>query len=535
MNGNIISAEMFSDFLGAEKINADNLNRIIFDNSGTEFGNRHGFLGITNIDDYRKSVPLSDYFDFAESIERMRAGERNVLTVYDPVSFCRTSGSTGEPKYIPISNTALERYSDAIERYKDRFVREKGGKRLLVSFFRTIPDKPLADEVLLSEAYYRRLYLSGSMDMSGYAGGIDTIFTAGERDILYAKLWCALAEKNIILFEALFLYEILSFFSYFKDNWKAILHDMRAGKIPGTVRLSDKIKAYLLLQKLSPERLDEIERECAKGFDCIAGRLWNTGLVSGIGNSSAFSEEAALKFYTGNIPLHYYGYCASECFIGLSAEINRCRYALLPRNAFFEFLPEDGKGCGTVLPHEVTVGAEYEPVITNFSGLYRYRMGDVVRITGMVGKCPLMEFARRKGQVLNIAGEKYSVVQLEKAVYRLRQLGINTENYYIGVSLCGIPGKYAAVITYDGGRDAPAENEAARKLDEALMEYNRDYADLRRLEQIDRPAVYLCTNREFAEFMEKSGYKPENAHEKPRHIANKEVSETEWKKLLQRN
>lgn len=534
MNGNIISPEMFSEHLTADKINADNLNRIISDNAGTEFGKRHGFSGITGIDDYRERVPLSDYSDFAESIARMRTGERNVLTVYEPVSFCRTSGSTGEPKYIPISAAALERCSDAIERYKNRFVRENGGKRLLVSSFRTDPGKPLADEVLLSEAYYRHLYLKGGMDMSGYVGGIDTIFTSGKWDIMYAKLWAALAEKDIILTEALFLYEILSFFSWFKDNRNAVLHDMRERNIPGTVRLPDAVKAYLLGLEPPEGRLDKIERECEKGFEGIAGRLWNIGLVSGIGNSSALSEEAALKFYIGDIPIHYYCYCASECFIGISAEINRCRYALLPRNAFFEFLPEDGKGSGTVLPSEVTIGMEYEPVITNFSGLYRYRMGDVVRITGMSGKCPIMEFVRRKGQALNIAGEKYSVAQLEKAVYRLRRLGINTENYYIGVSLRGIPGKYAAVMSRGTDGNMPDEREAARVLDEALMEYNHDYADLRMLGQIDKPAVFLCTNSEFAEFMEKGGYKPENAHEKPRHIANKEVSETEWKKLLRR-
>ena len=40
---------------------------------------------------------------------------------------------------------------------------------------------------------------------------------------------------------------------------------------------------------------------------------------------------------------------------------------------------------GTLLPHEATIGRDYELVITNLGGLYRYRIGDVVRVAGFHG------------------------------------------------------------------------------------------------------------------------------------------------------
>lgn len=62
------------------------------------------------------------------------------------------------------------------------------------------------------------------------------------------------------------------------------------------------------------------------------------------------------------------------------------------------------------------IGALYEPVLTTFSGLYRYRTGDVVRVTGFLGESPIVEFVLRRNLFLNVAGEKMSVFQAERAV-----------------------------------------------------------------------------------------------------------------------
>ncbi len=535
MNKNTISDELFQKFLRADKINTENLNTIISDNKDTVFGREHGFADIGDIDEYRRRVPLSGYEDYAESVRRMRQGEKNVLSAYENESFCHTSGSTGEPKYIPLSRKALDRYSDYVESYKNRFVRENGGRRLLLTSFRIDPDVPLEGDYILSEVYYRHLYLSGKLDMSEFIGGKDMLFIGDEPDILYAKLWAALAEPVIPFIEGLFLYELLNFFSYFKEHWKKILKDMRERKVPDDIRLSGKLKAQLEAMQVPEERLREIESRCSLGFGRIAKDIWHTGLICGIANKSAISEMAALKMYTEGIGIYYNGYCSSECLIGTPIGVDSCRYALLPDNAFYEFLPEGDSGRETVMPCDVVVGGVYELVVTNFSGFYRYRMGDMVRIVGMSGKCPVMEFEQRKGQALNIAGEKYEAAQLEQAVFGMRELGISTENYFIGESLLAIPGKYIVLMTYDTDAEKiPDEQEAAREFDRLLAQYNSDYADLRGLEQIDAPRLFLCTCDEYEAFMRTGGFVPESAHKKPRHFANREVSETEWKAILYR-
>ena len=86
---------------------------------------------------------------------------------------------------------------------------------------------------------------------------------------------------------------------------------------------------------------------------------------------------------------------ASEGLMGVSldpTDDGDARYCLVPRAMFFELVPvsaDSGETAkmrgGTLLPHEATIGRDYELVITNLGGLYRYRIGDVVRVAGFHG------------------------------------------------------------------------------------------------------------------------------------------------------
>jgi hypothetical protein len=44
---------------------------------------------------------------------------------------------------------------------------------------------------------------------------------------------------------------------------------------------------------------------------------------------------------------------------------------------------------------QAEAGQMYEVVITNVSGLYRYRMGDVIKVCGFHFECPIVEFMYR--------------------------------------------------------------------------------------------------------------------------------------------
>ena len=81
----------------------DILNR----NRGTRFGRDHRFDGIRSLNDYRSHVEIGDYERLRPYVERAKHGEPNELTEEPVLMFTMTSGSTGEPKLIPVTKTTL--------------------------------------------------------------------------------------------------------------------------------------------------------------------------------------------------------------------------------------------------------------------------------------------------------------------------------------------------------------------------------------------------------------------------------------------
>ncbi len=92
----------------------DKLLEICSRNAGTDFGRQHGFDRIRSVDDYRAAVPPQTYDTLAPWIDRVTAGEANVLTADEPLMFATTSGTTGAAKYIPVTPSYLQEYSHGI-------------------------------------------------------------------------------------------------------------------------------------------------------------------------------------------------------------------------------------------------------------------------------------------------------------------------------------------------------------------------------------------------------------------------------------
>ena len=81
------------------------MQRILRRNADTEYGRRFGFSSINTIAEYQRAAPLVTYADIQQDMERVAAGAKNVFTAEDPVMFAQTSGTTGKPKYVPVTPT----------------------------------------------------------------------------------------------------------------------------------------------------------------------------------------------------------------------------------------------------------------------------------------------------------------------------------------------------------------------------------------------------------------------------------------------
>ncbi len=132
---------------------------------------------------------------------------------------------------------------------------------------------------------------------------------------------------------------------------------------------------------------------------------------------------------------------------------------------------------------QAVVGECYELILTNFSGLYRYAMGDVVLMKEMVGEYPLVQFLYRIGYMLNAAGEKVTTEQLSKSICKvMRQTEIVVIDYRAAID--SDSERYQIVMAVESKSGSVADRNLdteliSRQLDKTLIAQNPDYGYLR--------------------------------------------------------
>ena len=126
-------------------------------------------------------------------------------------------------------------------------------------------------------------------------------------------------------------------------------------------------------------------------------------------------------------------------------------YMLLPFGGFYEFIPvEEGAEETLLLLDQLEVGKEYELVVTNLSGFYRYRLGDVIRVVDYHNECPMIVFSYRKNQLISMYGEKVTETALRTAVESMaEESGTAVLEYSIYADTETDPGHYIVLLESD--------------------------------------------------------------------------------------
>ena len=255
-------------------------------------------------------------------------------------------------------------------------------------------------------------------------------------------------------------------FFYLEENWEMICDDIEKGVINSSIRCPDEMRKKLQKSlKPNPKRAEELRQEFRKGFDesPIAPRIWpNVSWMYGMGTGALSFYEKKLKRYLGeDLAIHYLGYAATEAMMAVPIELNSFEYVMLPQNGFYEFLPIDApEDTKPLTISQLEVGKDYEIIVTNMSGLYRYRIEDVVRCTGYYKQSPKVTFLYRRNQIANISGEKINQTAFDLLVNDLsEEVGEEFVGYSIYPDRTTSPGHYCVLI--EPVNDIP-DSECAR-------------------------------------------------------------------------
>ncbi|KAK3602319.1 hypothetical protein CHS0354_007110 [Potamilus streckersoni] len=419
----------------------------IKDNENTEYGKKYRFSEIKNRNDFVRLHPLTRYSHYEPYIERMMKGEKNVLTADEPIIFAVTSGTSGKSSIIPMLKKQQGAFfMQGIAILYDSMRRAFPGTGRLqkdLKFFYTPRFRMAECGIQIgpnssSPANSKRILNMYSTPKAGY-----DIMT--EPEALYVHLLFGLKDKNIGIIEANFSSLVYSAFRALDANWDNLVHDIEKGEVCPSLNIEEKVRLELNKQmKPDPKRAIELRKAREDvGQVGIVKRVWpniNCLVAADSGTFELYGERLR-ELHFKDVPLYSPLYAASEGLLGVNIwpEDRPSRYLLAPQSMVFEFIPIEHceeEHPKTTFLEDVEVGRVYELVITNASGLYRYRFGDVIKVVGFYNQCPVIEFQYRQGQFLNVRGEKTS----ENAFYQalcdaLKKSGARLVDYCCAESL----------------------------------------------------------------------------------------------------
>lgn len=401
-------------------------------NAETTFGRRYGFATIGSVADYQARVPLSDYADYQEAIERISAGEAGVLTQNPVLMLELTSGSTAATKYIPYTAALRAEFQRAINPW-------------IAGLYHRHP------QLFRGQAYWsvtpvthRQQRTSGGIPIgfeedSEYLGPLQRRLVQSLLAVppivrliddmaafRYVTLLFLLRSRNLALISVWNPTFLTLLMQPLAEWWPQLAEDIAHGTLsPPTALPSDLYASLRGMNRPDPIRAVEVQAAFQANPEpaSIHARLWPRLTVISCwteAHAALYAPQVARLFPQAR--LQGKGLLATEGVVSFPLA-GQPGHVLALRSHFFEFIPagQDSDLDRPLLAHELEPGQAYEPVLTTGGGLYRYRLHDIVQVVGHLKGCPLFRFSGKAGQISDRFGEKLNEYHVRQVLDRLLQ------------------------------------------------------------------------------------------------------------------
>ncbi|GMP43730.1 hypothetical protein CsSME_00012978 [Camellia sinensis var. sinensis] len=326
----------------------------------------------------------------------------------------------------------------------------------------------------------------------------EVIFGPDFHQSLYCHLLSGLIYwDEVQVVSSTFAHSIVHSFRTFEQVWEELCTDIREGVLSSRITVPSIRTAMSKLLKPNPELADMIYKKClglSNWYGLIPELFPKAKYVYGIMTGSMEPYLKKLRHYAGELPLLSADYGSSEGWIG--ANVNpklppeQVTFAVLPNIGYFEFIPlrenvevqkpdeiessllsMEAKPLGLT---EVKIGEEYEIIFTNFAGLYRYRLGDVVKVVGFHNSTPELQFVCRSNLLLTINidknTEKDLQLSVEAAAKLLAEEKLEVVDFTSLVDLSTDPGHYVIFWEVSGEAGEDLLKECCNCLDQSFVD-----------------------------------------------------------------
>ncbi|KPN88512.1 GH3 family domain-containing protein [Pseudomonas nunensis] len=394
--------------------------RLLEANSDCAFGRAHHFARLHDSTQFRDNVPIHDYAQLQPWIERAQNESEAILTSSPPLFFERTSGNSALQKAIPYTRAFLAEMHSALTVWLADMHRQVPGISHGSSYWSMSPplQMPVAGPNGIRIGSASDLaYLHGS-HLAGLAGTLLIPEFSGE-----LSQW----RRQTLL--ALLADADLSFISVWSPTFlTSLLQPLFDGETPEHVQTFAWLEAALPASRQSALRRARSQGVCTELWPRLAAvSCWMEG------PSRHYFTQLAVRFpQTQWLPKSLF---ATEGVVSIPfGDGPGCPLAI--GSHYLEFLCEDG---ALRHSHSLRLGETAQVLLTTGGGLYRYALGDRVRVVGMSGATPRVEFVGRATGTSDLVGEKLD----EQTVQNLFDRCLATRG-----AACLIPNAYASPPHY---------------------------------------------------------------------------------------
>ncbi len=433
-----VAREMLACAGAFEQSQRQLLKQLLKSARSTMWGESHGFASIDSYEQFAATQPLVHYEDIRDLVMKMVAGERDLLWHGRVSRFAQSSGtSDGKSKYIPITADGLKR------------CHYRGSTDVVANYLRLYPDSRI---------------FSGNAFILGGSFATELHPTSGVKvgDLSAHLIECINPIANLVRVP---------------DKKTALMIDWNK-KLPALVNAA--VKADVTNISGVPSWFLTVLKEILKATGASSIHdIWGNLEVFFHGGISFEPYREQYRHITDTSRMRYLEtYNASEGFFAVQLDRDsRAMLLLADVGVLYEFIPvtdADSDNPEVIPAWKAVPGKIYEMVITSCNGLWRYRLGDTVKVESVE---PLtITIAGRTKHFINAFGEELMVHNADAALSRTcRETGASIKNYTAAPVYAGdrSRGRHEWLIEW---AHRPADTaEFASQLDANLRRENSDY------------------------------------------------------------
>lgn len=436
--------------------------KLIKDASNTQFGVDHKFKDIFTHADFVKQVPIRDYEDLKPYVERVVAGEENILWKGKPIYFAKTSGTTSGAKYIPLTKESMPTHVEAARNAILMYIAETGNSKFVDG---------------------KMIFLQGSPVLKEQNG-----IQLGRLSGIVAHYVPKYLQKN----------RMPSLETNCIDDWETKVEAIVDETLPENMTIISGIPSWVQMyfEKIQ-ERTGQKIGDVFKNFN-----LFIFGGVNYEPYRAKFENLIGRK--VDSIEL----YPASEGFFAYQDKQGE-KGMLLQLNSgiFYEFIKADeffDKHPKRLTINEVEVGVNYVIIISTNAGLWAYNIGDTVQFTSI--KPYRVIVSGRIKHFISAFGEHVIGKEVEQALQEaISGSGVRVSEFTVAPQISpesGLP-YHEWFIEFENTPDNISA--LAQKIDASLQEQNSYYLDLIKGKVLQPLKIKSIQKNGFQDYMKSIG------------------------------